>query len=95
MKKLIVILCIIAFSATAAFAIDSYQVTGVVTDVKADKIVVKKGKENFEIAKEAATPSKGDVKVGSTVTVKYTMKATSIEAKETGKKADKKKDAKK
>jgi hypothetical protein len=91
MKKLIVILCIIAFSASVAFAVDSYQVTGTVTDVKADKIVVKKGKENFEIAKDAATPTKGDVKVGSKVTVKYTMKAINIEGKDDTKKKDDKK----
>jgi hypothetical protein len=34
---------------------------------------------------------KGELKVGAKVTIEYTMKAATIEVKETGKKADKKK----
>jgi hypothetical protein len=50
-------------------------------------IVVQKGKERWEIARDASTKMNGDVKVGSKVTVMYTMTATEIEAKgEKGKK---------
>ncbi len=50
-------------------------------DVKGDVIVVKKGSDNWEVAKNAATKVTGDVKVGSKVTIEYTMTATKIEAK--------------
>jgi len=65
-------------------------VTGPVLDVKGDVIVVKKGSDNWEVAKNAATRVAGDLKVGSRVTIEYTMTATKIDVKE-----DKKADAKK
>jgi len=66
-----------------AFAADAktYQVTGPVVSVTNDAITVMKGKENWEIAKDAATKTSGDVKQGDKVTVMYRMTATSIEAK--------------
>ena len=57
----------------------SYQVTGDVTEVRDDVVVVTKGKEKFEIAKGAVTT---EVKVGQKVKVDYTMTATGIEAKD-------------
>jgi hypothetical protein len=68
---------------TAAFAADAktYQVTGPVVSVTTDAITVMKGKEKWEIAKDAATKTSGDVKEGDKVTVMYRMTATSIEAK--------------
>jgi len=66
-----------------AFAVDSFQVTGVVTEVTAAKITVVKGaaKERFEIARTADTKVTGELKVGAKVTIAYTMTAVSIEAK--------------
>jgi len=68
---------------SAAFAADAktYQVTGPVVSVTNDAITVMKGKEKWEIAKDAATKTSGDVKEGDKVTVMYRMTATSIEAK--------------
>lgn len=60
-------------------AVKTYQVTGPVLDVKDDMIVVQKGKDKWEIQKDAAL--KSDVKVGDKVTVEYRMTAVSIEAK--------------
>jgi hypothetical protein len=57
-------------------------------------IIVKKGKDNWEVAKDAATKITGDLKVGSKVTIEYKMTATKIEVKD-DKKAEKKADAKK
>ena len=76
------------FLASTAFAgpMKSYQVTGPVLEVKDDMIVVQKGKEKWEIAKDKDTKMTGEVKVGSKVTVMYTMKAVSVEAKAEGKK---------
>ena len=68
---------------TAVFAADvkTYQVTGPVVSVTNDAITVMKGKDKWEIAKDAATKTTGDVKEGDKVTVMYRMTATSIEAK--------------
>ena len=64
--------------ATPALA---YQVTGPVEEVTDTKIVVKKGKENWELAIDPATKKSGEVKKGDKVTVEYRMTATSIEVK--------------
>lgn len=80
------------FAASTAFAgaTKTYQVTGPVLEVKDDVVVVQKGKETWEIAKDKDTKVTGDLKVGSKVTVLYTMKAATIDAKADAK-ADKKK----
>jgi hypothetical protein len=75
-----------AFAGTA-----TYQVTGPVLEVKNDSITVQKGKEKWEIARDKDTKITGDLKVGSKVTIHYTMKATSVEAKGGEKKEEKKK----
>jgi deoxycytidine triphosphate deaminase len=57
--------------------------------MKDDVIVVEKGKEKWEIARDKDTKvTGGDLKVGSKVTVFYTMKASSIEVKGEAKKAE-------
>lgn len=78
--------------ASTAFAgpVKTYQVTGPVLELKDDVIVVQKGKEKWEIARDKDSKVTGDLKVGSKVTVMYSMKAASIEAKADAK-ADKKK----
>lgn len=70
------LLSVPAFAATK-----TYQVTGPVADVRDDAIVVEKGKEKWEIARDANTKVQGEIKKGSKVTVEYRMSATSIEAK--------------
>lgn len=85
---LIAVSAIILFSSLAfAAGPKTYQVTGPVLEMKDDTITVQKGKEKWEIAKDAATKVTGDLKVGSKVTIEYTMKAATIEAKDAGKKA--------
>ena len=59
-----------------------YQVTGPVIAVTDTKIVVGKGSEQWEIARNAQTKVTGDLKVGEKVTVYYTMTATDIDVKE-------------
>ncbi len=59
----------------------SYQVTGPVLEMTDSMIVVQKGKERWEIARNGETKTKGEVQVGSKVTVMYTMTATEVEAK--------------
>jgi hypothetical protein len=83
MKAWLFLLIASAFLAatTMAFAKD-YQVTGPVVDVKDDAIIVKKGNDNWEIARDKDTKAKGEFKKGDRVTIKYKMIATSIEGKE-------------
>jgi RNase P/RNase MRP subunit p29 len=68
------------FASAAVAADKTYQVTGPVVSVTSDSIVVKKGKDDWTIAKDASTKSP-DVKPGDKVTVYYKMTATEIEAK--------------
>lgn len=88
MKKIFIFACAVLFVASVAFAAGpkTYQVTGPVLEVTADKIFVQKGKDKWEINRDAATKVTGDLKVGSKVTIEYTMKATTIEVKDAKKK---------
>ena len=63
----------------------AYQVTGPVLDVTDSKIVVQKGKEKWEMARDASTKMSGDVKKDDKVTVEYSMTATNITVKGAGK----------
>ncbi|MGH7852276.1 MAG: hypothetical protein ACREP3_02470 [Candidatus Binatia bacterium] len=82
MKRLFGFLVIALFLSAASLAIaKDYQVTGPVIDVKDDVIVVKKGNENWEIARDKNTKTSGDIKKGDRVMIKYKMTATSIEGK--------------
>ena len=79
------------FAASTVFAAPrSYQVTGPVLEVKDDIVVVQKGKDKWEIAKDKDAKVTGDLKVGSKVTVTYTMKASTIDVKGDAKGAKKK-----
>jgi len=83
-RQLGFILAVLFLSASFALAKD-YQVTGPVVDVKDDAIIVKKGNENWEIARDKDTKTSGEVKKGDRVMIKYKMIATSIEGKEPAK----------
>jgi hypothetical protein len=65
----------------SAAAPKTYQVTGPVVELNADTIVVMKGKDRWEIARDATTKVTGDLKVGSKVTITYRMSATAIDVK--------------
>jgi hypothetical protein len=71
-----------AFSG-AAFAADAkdYQVTGPVLEVTSSMIAVQKGKDRWELGRDANTKASAEPKVGDKVTVHYTMTATNIEVK--------------
>ena len=63
----------------------TYQVTGPVLELTDTKIVVQKGDEKWEIARDAATKVSGELKVGSKVTIEYRMSATAVTVKADGK----------
>ena len=62
-------------------AASPYQVTGPVLEVTDSKIVIQKGKEKWDIARTAESKITGDLKVGSKVTIQYTMTATTVDVK--------------
>jgi len=97
MKKILIFACAFLFVAVVAFAAGpkTYQVTGPVLEVSSDMIVVQKGKDKWQIGRDAATKVTGDLKVGSKVTIEYTMKAVTVEAKEAKVKEAKKAEPKK
>jgi hypothetical protein len=64
----------------------TYQVTGAVLEVTATTIVVQKGDEKWELARNKNTKITGDLKVGAKVTIYYTMVATEVEVKDAKKK---------
>lgn len=71
----------LALGSTAFAGATSYQVTGPITEVNDSMIVVMKGKERFEVNRDASTKVTGDLKVGEKVTIMYTMTAKEIEVK--------------
>lgn len=85
MKKVValtVVLVVAAFSIGYGFAATkTYQVTGPVLELRSDAVVVQKGTEKWEIARDSSTKVTGDLKVGAKVTIQYRMSAASIEAK--------------
>jgi hypothetical protein len=83
MKKIALLVGVVLFLCSSAMAGPAqYQVTGPVLEVREDTIVVQKGTEKWEIARDKATNISGDIKVGAKVTVFYTMQASKIEVKE-------------
>jgi len=76
----VVVLALIVGAVFAA-APKTYQVTGPVLSVNDTIIVVQKGEDKWEIARDAGTKVTGDLKVGAKVTIQYRMIATSVEVK--------------
>jgi cell division protein YceG involved in septum cleavage len=90
-KRMIAVVILLIFTVVSiAFAVNTYQVTGPVLEVKDTSITVQKGNEKWEIARDSNTKVTGDLKVGSKVTIKYEMKAVNIDAKEEAKRGSKK-----
>jgi hypothetical protein len=73
---LVVVLLLSAFPAMAG------RITGTVSEVTDNNIVVKKGKQKLDIARDANTRVEGYLKKGARVTVEYTMTATGINVNE-------------
>lgn len=71
----------VLLAGSVAMAGKTYQVTGPVLEVNDKMIVVQKGKDKWELARDASTKIKGDLKVGSKITAEYTMTATNVEVK--------------
>jgi hypothetical protein len=66
---------------TWAATAKTYQVTGPVLELTDTTIVVQKGADRWEIARDPSVKVTGELKVGSKVTIEYRMSATSIDVK--------------
>ena len=98
MKRALIVIGVILV--VAAFALarppkSDYQWTGAVLESDGDHLIVQKGDEKWEFAYDKDTKVTGTLKVGSTVVVKYMMKATSVDVREAKKAAPKKETPKK
>ena len=78
--------------APAGFAAPSdYQVTGPITSLTDSTVTVQKGKENYELARDASFKAAdgSELKVGDKVTIHYTMTVKSVEKKDPAKREKK------
>jgi ribosomal 50S subunit-recycling heat shock protein len=82
-------------STTFAAGAKTYEATGPVLEVNDSMIAVQKGKDRWEINRDASTKVTGDLKVGEKVHITYTMTATEVEVKAAAKAAKAEKGAKK
>lgn len=80
--SLLVILLMLSAAAVWAAGPKTYQVTGPILEIKGDVLVIEKGNEKWEVARDAATKVSGELKVGAKVTAEYRMTANSIEVKD-------------
>lgn len=78
MKRLYIATAFALCSTSAMAAPHTYQVTGEVLELTEKSIVISKGKENWELTKDAATKLPAEVKVGSKVTIEYSMTAIDV-----------------
>lgn len=77
---LVAVTLLLAIVAVGA-AVNKYQVTGPVLEVRSDAIVVQKGKDRWELARDANTKVTGNLKVGAKVMIEYRMIATNVTVK--------------
>jgi hypothetical protein len=80
----IALLCAVVLLGTVtlkAAEVKTYQVTGPVVELTPTSIVVQKGEDKWEIARNKSTKISGDLKVGAKVTIQYSMVAAEIEVK--------------
>jgi hypothetical protein len=85
MRLLIASLALLISQSSSA-SVKTYQVTGPVLDVTDDTVTVQKGKEKWEIQKDANTKALAGFKKGDKVTISYFMTAKQIEPKTDSKK---------
>lgn len=83
MKKALIVVLAVSLLSLSLWAAGpkTYQVTGPIIEIKGDVIVILKGNEKWEVAKDAATKITGELKMGAKVTIEYTMIAKAIEVK--------------
>lgn len=86
MKPLIPALLAMLAAAPVYAATKAIVVTGPVTEVRDDVVVIQKGKQQWEIARTPGTAIRGELRKGALVTVEVYLSAGSIEVREEKKK---------
>jgi hypothetical protein len=84
LKIIPILLSASLFLAESAFAppqAQNYQMTGVVTEVTETTITILKGADKLQVARDKGTKIKGDLKVGTKVTIEYRLVAIDVEVK--------------
>lgn len=71
----------LALSGVAFAGGKTYQATGQVVKVSNSMVVIQNGTQKWEIARDANTKVKGDLKKGNTAAVTYTLNATTVDVK--------------
>ena len=82
MKALFVVVAVLLTVMPAHAATKAIVVTGPVTEVRDDVVVIQKGKQQWEIARTPGTVIRGDLRKGALVTVEVYLSAGSIEVRE-------------
>ena len=77
--KLFILSLSFLFTTQSFAAVKTYQVTGPLLEVTDDTVVIQKGKERWEIAKDTNTKALGGYKKGDKATISYYMTAKQIE----------------
>ncbi|MBN1474133.1 MAG: hypothetical protein JW914_05930 [Syntrophaceae bacterium] len=85
MKKTLLLICVIFLMAAVAYAAQDgvRKATGELVNITAESVVIKRGKGEMVIARDASTNVAGNLKVGEKVTVEYKMIATNVAVKDT------------
>jgi hypothetical protein len=85
MKRLPIVATLVGGLLLSALALGAtaktYQVTGPVLEIDSAMIVVQKGKDRWEVARDGSTKVPAGLKVGDKVTIEYRMHATAVEVK--------------
>lgn len=71
----------LAMPALAGPQAKTYQVTGPVLELTDTMIVIQKGDDKWQVARDKGTKVAGDLKVGAKVTIQYRCVATDVEVK--------------
>jgi RNase P/RNase MRP subunit p29 len=71
----------LTFRAVASPQAKTYQVTGPVLELTETTIIVQKGDEKWQVARDKGTKVTGDLKVGAKVTIQYRCVAIDVEVK--------------
>jgi RNase P/RNase MRP subunit p29 len=84
MKKALLLICAIFLMTAVAYAAQDgiRKATGELVKITAENVVIKRGKGEMVIARDASTNVAGNLKVGEKVTVEYKMIATSVAVKD-------------
>jgi hypothetical protein len=81
------VLLVLLASLSAGAATRAILITGPVTDVREDVIVIQKGKQQWEIARGPATKVRGELRKGALVTIEVYLSAGTIDVREEKKEA--------